>query len=88
MGGGNAAAPSAPSGGNTPAASAPAASAPAEPEYEDYAAEIQIAILEDTVELTNPTDQDWTGMVHVLGHDFEATIPAGETVTLDLEDLP
>ncbi len=88
VGGGNAAAPSAPSGGNTPAASAPAASAPAEPEYEDYAAEIQVAILEDTVELTNPTDQDWTGMVHVLGHDFEATIPAGETVTLDLEDLP
>lgn len=90
---------SAPSGGP----SAPAGSAPADPSgsfggmapgEESITVElvdgegIEVQLLDDSVLLTNSTDAGWTGMVRILDREFEVTIPAGETVLLDLEDLP
>ena len=49
---------------------------------------IEVQLLDDSVLLTNSTDAGWTGMVRILDHAFEVPIPAGETVLLDLEDLP
>ena len=49
---------------------------------------IEVQLLDDSVLLTNSTDAGWTGMVRILDREFEVTIPAGETVLLDLEDLP
>ena len=83
--------------------SAPAGSAPADPSgsfggmapgEESITVElvdgegIEVQLLDDSVLLTNSTDTGWTGMVRILDHEFEVTIPAGETVLLDLEDLP
>ena len=95
---------SAPSGEpSTPAGSAPAGPAPADPSgsfggmapgEESITVElvdgegIEVQLLDDSVLLTNSTDAGWTGMVRILDHEFEVTIPAGETVLLDLEDLP
>lgn len=90
---------SAPSGGP----SAPAGSAPADPSgsfggmapgEESITVElvdgegIEVQLLDNSVLLTNSTDAGWTGMVRILDREFEVTIPAGETVLLDLEDLP
>ena len=46
---------------------------------------IEVQLLDDSVLLTNSTDAGWTGMVRILDREFEVTIPAGETVLLDLE---
>ena len=102
MGGGNTAAPSAPAGSpgtpsaSAPDSSAPAATAPDAPSYGGSALvelengeQIELQMLDEkTAVLTNPTDADWTGTVRVGDYEFEQTILAGETVTLDLEDLP
>lgn len=50
--------------------------------------EIEIELLDGAVCLTNPTGEDWTGTVRIGEHEFEQTVAAGETVVLDLEDLP
>ena len=83
--------------------SAPAGSAPADPSgslggmapgEESITVElvdgegIEVQLLDNSVLLTNSTDAGWTGMVRILDREFEVTIPAGETVLLDLEDLP
>lgn len=98
MGGGNTsgpATPSAPAGGSTPASSESIMEMPAtfpsggiSVALED-GAPIEVDILDrQTVALTNPTQEDWTGAVYISDRILEQTVPAGETVILNLEDLP